>query len=249
MVVRKFGWKPDLPDHRDKICTLKAKKGVSKTIDLRETGHLPPVYDQLTTSSCTGNAIAAAVEYGLLCQSKGKYTPSRLFIYYNEREMEGTINDPDAGAMLRDGIKSIASQGVPPESVWPFDLNRIVERPPQEAYDQARKSIIKQYSRVPIKLANIQNVLTHKIPIVFGMSLFESFMSAETAQTGMVTFPLENEKMLGGHAMLIVGSTDSHFIVRNSWGEGWGDKGYCYIPHEYLTNEYLADDFWAVFLV
>lgn len=248
MTIRKYGWKPDLPDHRDIICDLKIKKGAPKTVDLRTSGNLPFVYDQGPTSSCTGNAIAAAIQYGLKCQSKDPFLPSRLFIYYNERLMEGTINDPDAGAMIRDGIKSVAKQGVCPETYWPFDLNRVVEKPDLNAYNQAQRSIIKQYSRVPVKLANIQNVLIHNIPIVFGMTLYGSFMENSVALNGIVPMPSSTDSIVGGHAMLIVGFDDKNFIVRNSWGEGWGDKGYCYIPHEYLTNENLADDFWAIFL-
>ena len=248
MTVRKFGWRPDKPDHRDIVCSLRAKRGVSKNVDLRATGNLPPVYDQGQTSSCTGNAIAAAIQYGLKCQSKNAYFPSRLFIYYNERLLEGTTNDPDAGAELRDGIKSVASHGVVDENLWPFDLNRVVEKPPEDLYQQAVKNVIKQYSRVPVKFNNMQNVLTHNIPIVFGISLYGSFMSDAVANTGVVPMPQKDENFIGGHAMLIVGSNDTHFIVRNSWGEGWGDRGYCYIPHQYLTDQNLADDFWAVFL-
>jgi len=248
MVVRKYGWRPDKPDHRDLVCNLRAKRGVSKNVDLRTTGHLPPVYDQGQTSSCTGNAIAAAIEYGVRCQGKHVYTPSRLFIYFNERVMENTVDQPDAGAEIRDGIKSVAHRGVVSEDLWPFDINKVTVQPSPELYDQALKNVIKQYSRVPVKLANVQNVLTHGIPVVFGVTLYESFMSDSVAQNGMVPNPTLHEKAIGGHAMLIVGTTDTHFIVRNSWGEGWGDGGYCYISHEYLTNQNLADDFWAIFL-
>lgn len=248
VVERKFGWKPDLPDHRDYICKLEAAPGVSKVIDLRKAGHMPPVYDQGATSSCTGQAIAAAVEFCQLAQGKPPSTPSRLFIYFNERLIEGTINDPDAGATIRNGIKSVAKQGVPDEAKWPFDVKKVTVKPPEPVYELAKKDVVKQYSRVPVKLDNIRNVLTHNIPVVFGMSLFASFMSDNVAKSGMVPMPSLTEKMVGGHAMLIVGSTETHFIVRNSWGKNWGENGYCYIPHQYLTNTDLADDFWAIFV-
>jgi len=247
MTARKYGWRPDKPDQRDKVCTLRAKRGVSKNVDLRNTGHLPPVYDQGQLGSCTGNAIAAAVAYGLRAQGKHDYNPSRLFIYYNERLIEGTVNT-DAGAEERDGIKVVATLGSPSEDIWPYDVSKFADKPSDQAYAEAKKSIIKQYSRVPVKLSNIQNVLTHGIPIVFGIALYESFESDAVAANGIVPMPDLSEKMVGGHCMLLVGSTDTHFIVRNSWGEGWGDRGYCYIPHEYVTNTNLADDFWAIFL-
>ena len=248
MTERKYGWRPDLPDHRDHICKLEAMPGVSKNIDLRTTGHMPPVYDQGQTSSCTGNGVAACVQYGLKAQSRHDFVPSRLFIYYNERLMEGTVHD-DAGAYIRDGIKVVANIGAPPEDLWPFDVNNLLVKPTDNVYSEAKKGIIKQYSRVPIKLANIQNVLTHGIPIVFGCTLYQSFESNQVASNGMVPMPGLNENVVGGHCMVIVGSNDTHFIVRNSWGSGWGDGGYCYMPHEYLTNTDLADDFWAIFLV
>jgi len=246
-MTRSYGWRPDKPDFRDKVCSLRSKRGASKNTDLRTNGHLPPVYDQGQIGSCTGNGVAACVEYALRAQGKQDYIPSRLFIYYNERVLEGTV-DSDAGAEIRDGIKVVATLGAPHENLWPYDTNKFAVKPSDQVYIDAKKEIIKQYSRVPVKLENIQNVLTHGIPIVFGCTLYDSFESNEVARSGMVPMPSANENTVGGHCMVIVGSNDTHFIVRNSWGEVWGDKGYCYMPHEYLTNQNLADDFWAIFL-
>lgn len=250
MVERKYGWRPDKPDFRDHVFSLpwESKETLIKGVDLRTTGKMPPVFDQGSTSSCTACAIGSAVEYDMHWQSRPDWTPSRLFIYYNEREMENTVSLPDAGAEIRSGIKSVAKQGVISEEMWPFDLNNLTIKPPETLYQEASKNIIKQYCRVPIKLHNIQNVLIHRIPIVFGMSLYSSFESDAVAQSGIVPMPSPTETMLGGHAMLIVGYNETHFIVRNSWGPGWGEGGYCYIPIEYLTNTGLADDFWAIFL-
>ena len=248
MTERKYGWRPDLPDHRDHICKLEAMPGVSRNVDLRKTGHMPPVYDQGQLGSCTGNGVGACVEYGLKAQSRHDYVPSRLFIYYNERVMEGTVNS-DAGAEIRDGIKVVAKIGAPPEDLWPYDINKFAVKPTDNVYAEAKKGIIKQYARVPIKLTNIVNVLTHGIPVVFGVTLYDSFESREVANSGMVPMPSTSERVIGGHCMVIVGSTDTHFIVRNSWGFDWGQGGYCYMPHEYLTDPNLADDFWAIFLV
>ena len=189
----------------------------------------------------------SAYDFGRVTQKLEPTLPSRLFIYYNERLLEGTT-DSDAGAEIRDGIKSVASEGVPPETVWPFDPNNLLVKPSDQAYNEARKQIIKQYSRVPVALHNIQNVLTHKVPIVFGCTLYDSFESNAVASNGMVPMPSANENQVGGHCMLMVGYTKTHFIIRNSWGAGWGDQGYCYMPFDYLTNPNLADDFWAIFV-
>lgn len=247
---RKYGWRPDKPDFRDHVISLlwKSKEDLLKGVDMRTTGKLPPVYDQGQSSSCTANAIGAAIEYDMHCQSRPEWTPSRLFTYYNEREMEGTVNSPDAGAEIRDGIKSAAKQGYVDENLWPFDLNKVTVKPTDNVYQEASKNLIRQYSRVPVVLHNIQNVLIHKIPIVFGITLYQSFESDSVAQTGIVPMPNPSENVVGGHAMLMVGYNETHFIVRNSWGAGWGEQGYCYMPIEYITNTSLADDFWAIFL-
>ena len=163
MVARVYGWRPDKPDFRDKVCGLRLKKGAMKNVDLRLTGYLPPVYDQGQLGSCTGNAIAGAIEYCLRAQKKHDYVPSRLFIYYNERVIENTVNN-DAGAEIRDGIHSVATTGVCDEALWPYDTSKFTEKPSDQAFTEARKEIIKQYTRVPQKLANIQNVLSHGIP-------------------------------------------------------------------------------------
>lgn len=249
MTVRKYGWRPDKPDFRDKVYRVEPKehKALPVRVDLRETGKLPPVYDQGQTGSCTAQSIAGAIQYALSSQSKDKGVPSRLFIYYNEREMEGTVN-VDAGAEIRDGIKSVATIGAPVEHVWPFLPENLTIKPPAIAYTEALKGIIKQYTRVPVQLHNMQHVLSHNIPIVFGATLYNSFETEYVARTGQVPMPDATEATVGGHAMLIVGYDAGHFIVRNSWGEGWGDKGYCYIPYAYLTNPYLADDFWSITL-
>jgi C1A family cysteine protease len=94
----------------------------------------------------------------------------------------------------------------------------------------------------------MQTTLANGRPIVIGFSVYDSFESQEVAQTGMVPMPGSNESMLGGHAVLLVGYDDPRqlWIVRNSWGESWGDKGYFYMPYQYLTDPGLADDFWVL---
>src|SRR5450432_2708498 len=114
-----YGWAPDFPDQRDhvygaplaKLGPLPAKADLTKLC--------PPVYDQGQIGSCTANAIAAALEFDRDKQKLADFMPSRLFIYYNERAMEKTTGS-DAGAQIRDGIKSVGKQGVCPETEWPY---------------------------------------------------------------------------------------------------------------------------------
>ena len=247
MSNKKYGWRPDVPDFRDFVYGDGVGRGqIPLHVDLRP--QMQPVYDQGALGSCTANAIAGAFEFDLLKQGLTDFMPSRLFIYYNERAMEGTV-DQDAGAIIRDGVKTLKSKGVADEKEWPYDIDKFAEKPPASAYLDAKQSKALRYERVNNSQAyNIQHALANGFPVIFGMAVYESFEGEEPANSGMVPMPEPGEKQLGGHAMVIVGYDipSGRFIVRNSWGAGWGDKGYCYIPFEYLTNTNLSDDHWVI---
>jgi C1A family cysteine protease len=248
--VQRFGWVPDLPDARDFMYSAPEAvlTKLPTKVDLRPK--LPPVYDQGELGSCTANAIGAAFEFEQVKQGLKDFMPSRLFIYYNERAMEGTI-DTDSGAMIRDGIKSVAKVGVCPETTWPYDIPKFTEKPPKTAYDEASKHQALIYRRVLGNLHQMQGCLASGLPFVLGFSVYESFMSPDVARTGEVPLPPRGEQLIGGHAVLAVGYDDKiqRFIVRNSWGVGWGVKGYCTMPYGYLTDPGLARDFWAIHAV
>lgn len=240
-----YGWKRDLPDYRDskfKFSFLKRGISIPDEIDLRED--MPPIYDQGELGSCTANALAAIIDYNRIKQGEVPIWPSRLFIYYNEREMEGTIYS-DSGAAIRDGIKSVATTGVCPEVEWPYDIPKYQTVPLAKCYDEARlyKSVL--YHRVPQNIESIKEVLASGFPIVFGFSVTDSFES--TGSDGIV--PPISGNILGGHAVCCAGYTLDHWIIRNSWGENAGDKGYYYMPWEYVTNPDISSDLWTMTLV
>jgi len=246
-IIRKYGWIKDAPDPRDHVLKLPPNRNMVGS-DLRPL--MPPVYDQGQTSSCTANAIGAAIEYDRKCQSLPDFVPSRLFIYYNERTMEGTV-DQDAGAQIRDGIKSVATLGAPDENLWPFVPEQITVKPGDAVYAAAQKDLVMSYALVPQKLDHMLSVLTHRVPIVFGTMLFPEFEGQEVAQTGIVPMPDMNSEPIGGHAILIVGADvdNQQFIVRNSWGPYWGDQGYCYFPFDYILDPQLTSDLWCIWSV
>jgi C1A family cysteine protease len=249
--ARWYGWVPDLPDHRDRIyqAPLAMLGPLPVKVDLRD--QCPEVYNQGGLGSCTANAIAAALEFDRMKQGESDvFIPSRLFIYYNERVMEGTV-DEDSGAMLRDGIKSVAKQGAPHESLWPYTIKQFRRKPSRAAYKDARSHPAVLYQRLRQDIQQLRGCLASGFPFTFGFSVYTSFESDAVAGSGRVPMPAPKEKLLGGHAVLAVGYDHAreHFIVRNSWGPGWGMKGYFTIPYAYLLDENLSDDFWTIKLV
>ena len=259
----RYGWKPDLPDARDHLFSAPqiALAALPPSADLRSG--CPPVYNQGRIGSCTANSIAAAFEFETTKQSLPDFMPSRLFIYYNERAMEGhTAND--SGAQIRDGIKSVATLGVCAESEWPYDDTpatsdggpfpagaRDGERPPDTCYKDALDHRATTYSRVVRNLDQMRGCLAAGYPFVFGFTVYDNFESQEVAKTGVLTMPTTDNEVIGGHAVLAVGYDDSAqtFLVRNSWGASWGQAGYFTIPYAYLTTRGLASDFWTVHIV
>jgi C1A family cysteine protease len=248
--IQRYGWVPDLPDARDYVFSAPDEviANLPPKVDLRSK--CPPVYDQGQLGSCTANAIAGAYEFDQLEERQPDFMPSRLFIYFNERVMEGTV-DIDAGAMIRDGIKSVAKLGVCTEDDWPYDIAAFRDKPGPGCYKDALKHQAIVYRSIPQQLNQLQACLATGIPFVFGFSVYESFESDEVARTGVVNMPGPGEKQVGGHAVVAVGYDNAaqRFTVRNSWGRSWGQKGYYTMPFAYVTNPQLSMDFWAIYAV
>jgi len=254
---------PDLPDARDRIYAAPRLTLVNLPAQADLRTQMPGVYDQGKIGSCTANAIAAAFEFELLRQKLADFMPSRLFIYYNERAMEGHVGY-DSGAQIRDGIKSIATLGVCPEREWPYDDTPATtdggawpagapagEKPPQACYADAKQSVAVSYHRIIQNLDQFKSCLADGFPFVFGFTVYSDFESPQVAQTGEGQLPTPGEQPLGGHAVVAVGYDDAtqRFLVRNSWGTSWGQQGYFTLPYAYLTERGLASDFWTVRVV
>ncbi len=244
-----YGWMPDVPDHRDLVYAAARITTLPPSVDLRSG--CPPVYDQGQLGSCTANAIAAAIQFEQIRQKEPKpFAPSRLFIYYNERVMEHTVGQ-DAGAQIRDGMKSVNHIGACPETDWPYVITKFAQKPPTRAFKDARLGKALSYQRVVQTLDQMKGCLASGLPIVLGISVYESFESQQVARSGIVPMPPISEKLLGGHAILAVGYNDAEqrFVMRNSWGTSWGMQGYFTIPYAYLTDSNLCDDLWMIQMV
>jgi len=242
--VFRFGWKPDSIDRRDCKLVMPGKLKYPKTCDLRSKFKQPDIYNQGDLGSCTANAIGFAYQFCTIAQNNTiKFQPSRLFIYYNERVIEDSVNE-DAGAELRDGMKSINHTGVCCELNWPYDISQFKVKPPPLCYAEAttRKSI--KYKRVVCNIDNIKYAISTGFPVVFGFYVYESF--TKIGKDGIMQMPnFKTERFLGGHAVAAVGYDEKYLIVRNSWGAQWGDHGYFKMPLAYIHPS-RTSDFWLL---
>jgi C1A family cysteine protease len=246
--IKGYGWNADLPDGRDLLyaAPVETVAKLPKRVDMRK--QCPPVYNQGQLGSCTANAIGGALEFDQMRQGEDAFTPSRLFIYYNERAIEGTVHS-DSGAQIRDGIKTVVKQGAPREEpTWPYRIGKFDDKPPKPAYSEGKEHQAIRYLRLTQALGQLKGCLASGFPFVFGFAVYESFESARVARTGHAPIPKASETLLGGHAVMAVGYDEARqwFIVRNSWGTGWGMGGYFTLPYPYLLQPSLSRDFWTI---
>lgn len=241
------GWIPDAYDPRD--LSYSAPVEVAAALPTKTNNRAKfktPAYDQGAIGSCGPHSCTSDIVFdgdvaGVTLR------PSRLFGYYVTRDVMGTVN-ADSGVSNREMLKAYARFGWCDESLWPYEPNRFKVKPPQEAYAQAETRKIDQYLRVPQQLDQMKACLAGGDPFIFGFTVFSSMETPEVARTGNVPMPRQGDRRAGGHDVLIVDYSDEDkvFIFRNSWGEGWGTKGYGTIPYEYALHPHLAGDFWTI---
>lgn len=217
-------------------------------MDLRP--FMTTVENQGPLNSCAANAVAGAYEYLAKRHTDSDYDVSRLFIYYNARALYDQEKIEDRGSVISLAIEGLRQYGACSEDTWSYDASWVNELPNDEAYDEAGNFLVEDMEVVPVNLNAWRSCLAEGYPIIFGMLLFGSF--DKQRKKGMVPLPTPTETQRGqhgAHAMLCVGYSDKDrvFIVRNSWGDEWGDKGYCYIPYDYLMNpKYNLGDCWRI---
>lgn len=251
---RRYGWIPSVtplstdPAHYFHVPPIHADvAALPAQVDLRPKFAAIPVYDQGATDSCTANAWAGLVAY-LRSHAKlpNQWTPSRLLIYYNERIVDGDVGS-DGGAQLMSGAASLAIQGVCNEVLWPFDPSQITVQPPASVYAAAKPHKISQAQLLyNSALQPLKSCLALGLPFVAGIQVYESFESAPIMASGDVPMPnTAIEKLLGGHACVVVGydNATQRFIFRNSWGPTFGQSGYGTLPYGYLVGSGLGSDY------
>ncbi len=246
--------KHDNRDHRwSAPCMIRAE-ALPSFVD--HTPQLPPPYTQGQWGTCYANA-AAGILHGLMLADKASdvYLPSRLFIAWNACAAEGRTRAEDGIASLRNTIDPIKGIGFTDESSapapWSYVDANLNVKPADDCFKEASKHLITSYERIEQNLLSIKAALAEGHNIICGVIIYPQFESPEAAKTGIIDTPgwlIRNlTPSLGGHAIVLVGYDDKTqmFKFRNSWGM-WGDKGYGYLPYDYITNTTLACDFWVI---
>lgn len=239
-----YGCRRDARDARDRLFAVGPDSTVP--VDLRQW--LPPVMNQGEIGSCTAHGVSAAARWHIIKRATTYDFPmSRLQLYYDSRFLENTEGS-DSGAEIRDVVKTLADKGVGHEDLWPYDISQFAQAPPQEVYDDAVQYKGLTYERVAVSSQALRSALHRGLPVIIGVSVYQSFESETVAGSGVVPMPGPQEAMVGGHCMLVFGwgQKAGYFTVRNSWGGDWGAAGDCYMPENYLGSPTYGSDYWVV---
>lgn len=238
------GWKRQPNDPRDLKFAAKAAP-LKAVLSLRTK--MPAVRDQLDIGSCTANAGVIATEFSIAKQTGRASVPlSRLDLYASTRELEGTPLSEDSGCYVRDVFKASSKFGVCDESRWPYVTARFNQNPPRTIILESLRKKATSYHAV-IGLPQIKACITEGYPIIFGFDCYESLMSPTVGKTGVIPLPAPTEAPIGGHCVTCVGYDDAKkaLEIQNSWGVRWGEKGFGWLPYDYVTRG-MASDFWTL---
>lgn len=237
----KFGWIPDNPDCHDQY-TIYSSANNTHLVDLRNIS--PGIYNQRVIKSGVANALAGLYEFHLIQKDINiVFIPSRLFIYYNQRVLMNST-EYDSGSQIKTGLQVLKQYGVCPETKWPYHNDYLEYEPLNECYEYPIEKFT--YYRLHHTIDSLKSALTNKNPFVFGMALYSEFL--EIKEDGVLAMPNKDSKYLGGQCVMAVGYDDNKqsFIIRNSFGVEWGDKGHFYMPYDYITETNLCRDFWII---
>ena len=265
-----MGWRRDLPEFRDSGCAgheglahrrisppFRAATGsvLPASADLRKW--CSRVRDQGCAGAAAAHAVAGLLEYFELRAFGHHLELSTRFLYKVTRDLAGVRGD--VGANLRATLKTLSLVGAPPEAHFRYDPARIDEEPAAFCFAFADRYRTARYFRLDAPslagdavLTNVRKCLAARLPSVFGVPVYSSFPRLGDG-TSEIPYPEKGESQVGGHALVAVGYDDERMVgaeqgallVRNSWGAGWGDRGYAWMPYKWVTSR-MAVDFWSL---
>jgi len=242
-ILRNFNinFNNNLNINNDNLLIVNNNDNDNKIVDLRN--NFSEVYEQGKIGSCSACALCSIFEY----DSTNNFKGSRLFLYYNERLIINETNK-DEGAFIKDGIKSLELYGLCNENDWKYIIENVYTKPDDNAYLNAKQNYLINAINITNDIQIIKDWLNKNEPIAVGIAIYSNFMNYNSAKTGLISLPSNNDKLLGGHAVVICGYDDYKqlFILRNSWGKYWGDNGYFYLPYDYIKNNNLCFELWLI---
>lgn len=213
------------------------------SVDLRKD--FSSIRNQKHQGACSSFSLVSVIEFFLRRAFKEQSDLSEAFVYYNARDLNNKTEE-DSGSTFQDIIQSMRDKGVCLESLCPYDPDVYDEQPSEKAYSDAESRKITEAKNVKLQVEDIKSALAKGYPVVISIRVFDRFVKNVS---GFVDIPSESElKEDENHAMVVCGYSDSegYFIVRNSWGTDFGDRGYCYLPYDYIRTPKLVNAAYVV---
>lgn len=244
--IPRYGWHPSLPGLQAPPADTSGLK-VLPEVDPRK--EMPAVFNQGQLGSCTANATAACFQYDGMLDDKDPGKLARLFIYYGERKLEGTLGQGDTGAMGHDAFKVAESTGVPPETDWPYVISTFEGPPPSAAVKDEDHYKLTKPVKAPKSQLQIKQALSNKQTVAIGFTVYESFEDQSWWSSGEMPVPKRGEQIMGGHEVVICGylkEYSDYALARNSWGTEFALEGYWLFPWSLLLDKTMCSDFRTI---
>ena len=245
---------PSLTAELERLALGEEPGPLPANVDLRKW--FSPIDKQGALNCCTAHTTVALVEY-FERRGTGKHVDaSTLFVYKTSRNLLGLTGD--SGAHLRTAMGALVLFGAPPEKYWPYAVEKFDVEPTPFVYAFGQNYKAVKYFRLDPGVTSVTQILhsvklfaAYGFPSMFGFPVFEEYQAL--APGNLILLPTPNSMYSGGHANvvagydndLVIGGEPGALLVRNSFGEDWGDHGYAWMPYAYITRG-LTADWWTM---